>query len=161
MIYMTGHSLGGALATLAAGELAFRHRDWNIHMYNFGSPRVGNAEFANQYNQLVPHSFRIVNDTDIIARIPRSHNFEYFHVGRTVLINQKGESTKSHIDMDQGQSGEEDPLDDTWSSLQEMLEAEWSLLQSLSKGSSLEHHLEAAYLAAMGQILKKQNLSFS
>jgi len=149
ILYFTGHSLGGALATLAAGEVAYRYSHWQIHMYNFGSPRVGNAEFVNIYNQLVPHSFRVVNDTDIIARIPRSQNFEYYHVGNTVLINQRGEIWI--------QSGEEDPLDDTWSSLQEMLEAEWSLLNSLSKGISLEHHLEAAYLVAMENLLSFRN----
>ncbi|GJQ12718.1 hypothetical protein GpartN1_g4509.t1 [Galdieria partita] len=151
ILYFTGHSLGGALATLAAGEVAYRHPSWQIQMYNFGSPRVGNAEFVNIYNQLVPHSFRVVNDTDIIARIPRSQNFEYYHVGNTVLINQQGEL------WTQGQSGEEDPLDDNWSSLQEMLEAEWSLLNSLSKGMSLEHHLEAAYLVAMESLLKRSS----
>ncbi|EME30942.1 Lipase ZK262.3 [Galdieria sulphuraria] len=149
ILYFTGHSLGGALATLAAGEVSYKHPSWQIRMYNFGSPRVGNAEFVNIYNQLVPHSFRVVNDTDIIARIPRSQNFEYYHVGHTVLINQRGEIwTQSH-------SREEDPLDDNWSSLQEMLEAEWSLLNSLSKGISLEHHLEAAYLVAMESLLRK------
>jgi len=41
------------------------HTQDKIIMYNFGSPRVGNLAFVNQYNKCVPESFRIVNDAGI------------------------------------------------------------------------------------------------
>lgn len=41
-MYITGHSLGGALATLAALDHRRRYPDSKVTMYNFGSPRVGN-----------------------------------------------------------------------------------------------------------------------
>ncbi|KAJ0967439.1 hypothetical protein J5N97_024356 [Dioscorea zingiberensis] len=54
-IYVTGHSLGGALATLLALELSSsqmaRSGLISITMYNFGSPRVGNKRFAKVYNE--------------------------------------------------------------------------------------------------------------
>lgn len=50
-LYFTGHSLGGALATLAAFEASYRVKDMkvkSVYMYNFGSPRVG--WFLNEFS---------------------------------------------------------------------------------------------------------------
>ena len=62
-VYVTGHSLGGALATLMstllAQSVASGRRNLELTMYNYGSPRVGNGAFVQQYNQLVPDSFRV------------------------------------------------------------------------------------------------------
>ncbi len=43
-LLVTGHSLGGAMATIAAFELSLL--GYNVRLLTFGSPRVGNAEFA-------------------------------------------------------------------------------------------------------------------
>ncbi|KAJ1475070.1 class 3-domain-containing protein [Baffinella frigidus] len=45
-ILVTGHSLGAALATLCAVDLAVLMPETKVRMYNFGSPRVGNKAFA-------------------------------------------------------------------------------------------------------------------
>lgn len=51
-IVVTGHSLGGALATIAAYELAVA--GYLVRgVYSFGSPRVGNAAFATAFNMAV------------------------------------------------------------------------------------------------------------
>jgi hypothetical protein len=74
-IVFTGHSLGGALATLAALDVS--RREWletykpRLKMYNFGSPRVGNGEFAADFNRHVPDAWRVVNADDAVATIPR------------------------------------------------------------------------------------------
>lgn len=39
-------------------------------MYNYGSPRVGNAFFAALYNSIVPDSFRTVIDGDLVTSMP-------------------------------------------------------------------------------------------
>ncbi|KAH9681499.1 C2 domain-containing protein [Citrus sinensis] len=56
-VYVTGHSLGGALATLFALELSSSQLAKQgaifVTMYNFGSPRVGNKRFADVYNELL------------------------------------------------------------------------------------------------------------
>lgn len=65
-IYITGHSLGGALAIIAAKELS---SDQLAACYTFGSPRVGNEEFG--YSIKVP-IYRIINDVDIVPRVPPS-----------------------------------------------------------------------------------------
>uniref|UniRef100_A0A0V0IF89 Putative ovule protein n=1 Tax=Solanum chacoense TaxID=4108 RepID=A0A0V0IF89_SOLCH len=56
-VYVTGHSLGGALATLLALELSSsqlaKHGAIRVTMYNFGSPRVGNKKFSEVYNEVL------------------------------------------------------------------------------------------------------------
>uniref|UniRef100_A0A7S3F1C5 Fungal lipase-type domain-containing protein n=1 Tax=Haptolina ericina TaxID=156174 RepID=A0A7S3F1C5_9EUKA len=64
-----------------------------VQMYTFGAPRVGNSQFAAYFNEVFDgrEAFRIVNDADIVPRLPRGGNaaglvLDYDHVGRTVLI---------------------------------------------------------------------------
>lgn len=44
-VVVTGHSLGGALATFCALDLKLQHNDTDIQLYTLGSPRVGNEGF--------------------------------------------------------------------------------------------------------------------
>lgn len=71
-IFYTGHSLGAALATLAAA----RHAPSAV--YTFGSPRVGNPTFIASLGK-VP-IYRIIDDEDIVTTVP-SENLGYRHVG--------------------------------------------------------------------------------
>ncbi len=73
-LYITGHSLGGALASVATWSLA---RDNLAACYTFGSPRVGDAEFDMATK---PPVYRVVNASDIIARVPLMV-MGYRHVG--------------------------------------------------------------------------------
>ena len=57
---VTGHSLGGALATLAALEARRACPDTtklDISCYTFGAPRTGNHAFAREYNRAVPDTW--------------------------------------------------------------------------------------------------------
>ncbi|KAJ1432329.1 Fungal lipase-like domain, partial [Sesbania bispinosa] len=87
-VYVTGHSLGGALATLLALELSSnqltKRGAISITMYNFGSPRVGNKRFAEVYNEKVKDSWRVVNHRDIIPTVPRLMG--YCHVNQPVFL---------------------------------------------------------------------------
>ena len=58
----TGHSLGGALATLAAYDLQAEFGFRKLQVYAFGSPRTGNHAFARDYERKVPHTWHVVND---------------------------------------------------------------------------------------------------
>ena len=66
LAHAAGHSLGGALATLAAHSFATRARQEGatpaVTCYTFGSPRAGNHAFAAEYNQLVPDTWHVIND---------------------------------------------------------------------------------------------------
>lgn len=62
-----GHSLGGALATLAAYDIKKQLQEAgqasvNVLCYSFGAPRTGNHAFAKDYNQMVPDTWSIIND---------------------------------------------------------------------------------------------------
>ncbi|KAH0739939.1 hypothetical protein KY290_038644 [Solanum tuberosum] len=87
-VYVTGHSLGGALATLLALELSSsqlaKHGAIRVTMYNFGSPRVGNKKFSEVYNEKVKDSWRVVNHRDIIPTVPRLMG--YCHVAQPVYL---------------------------------------------------------------------------
>jgi triacylglycerol lipase len=63
-IYITGHSLGGALAQIASAVLG---DDQVAACYTFGSPRVGNAFFDLWVK--VP-SYRLINYADIVPQVP-------------------------------------------------------------------------------------------
>lgn len=81
-VWFTGHSLGGALATLAADRYA---RTTGI--YTFGAPRVGNRAFAKAFRA---PAFRIVNNNDIVSWLPPPWLGGYRHVGRQILITASG-----------------------------------------------------------------------
>ena len=59
-----GHSLGGAMATLAAFEIhgACPADKATVSCYTFGAPRTGNRAFAREYNAAVPDTWSIIND---------------------------------------------------------------------------------------------------
>lgn len=65
-LWVTGHSLGGALATLAAARLA-RESIPVAGVYTFGSPRVGDAAFAATYR---PTLYCVENGNDIVCHLP-------------------------------------------------------------------------------------------
>ena len=67
-VIATGHSLGGALSTLAAADLAIRQAP--VQLYNFASPRTGSPSFADTFNQRIPTAWRTVNTEDIVTTVP-------------------------------------------------------------------------------------------
>ena len=58
-----GHSLGGAIATLAAFDIQKTFdRLPRLTVMTFGAPRTGNAAFAQEFGQLVPNCWHVIND---------------------------------------------------------------------------------------------------
>jgi triacylglycerol lipase len=89
-LWLTGHSLGAALATLAA-ERAMREMGVAVQgLYTYGSPRVGDGNFKSRFNQnnLAGRTFRVVNNSDIIARVPP--RILYTHIGSLKFIDNAG-----------------------------------------------------------------------
>lgn len=77
---ITGHSLGGALATIAAGAL--RKLNDQLHerteLYTFGSPRFGDLDTVKFLSAQSSLSFRITNRLDIVPDLP-PHEINYYH----------------------------------------------------------------------------------
>ena len=79
-LWLTGHSLGGALATLATARWIDRGRPI-AGMYSFGQPRTGDRVFARNFDFAMKSSaFRFVNDNDLVSRVP-PRAMGYRHVG--------------------------------------------------------------------------------
>lgn len=66
-LYITGHSLGAALATVATQELEGEFDDLIAACYTFGSPRVGDGKYE---KSIKAPFYRIVNTTDIVTLVP-------------------------------------------------------------------------------------------
>ena len=109
-LFFAGHSLGGALAMLAAARLNcevgsvnsendlklqtsnFKLQTW---LYSFGQPRVGNRAWARWYDSLLhSRSFRIVHAEDVVARMPWLLG-RFRHAGTEVFYDALG---VKHID---------------------------------------------------------------
>jgi hypothetical protein len=85
-VYFTGHSLGAALATLAAYDIAPTLRIPS-GIYTFGSPRVGNKVFTDAFYKLFPNSFRVTNMDDPVPHLPPT-DLGYHHVAQEVWWNK-------------------------------------------------------------------------
>jgi hypothetical protein len=86
-IYITGHSLGAALATVATQQLEQEFHDRIAACYTFGSPRVGDGKY--EKNIKVPF-YRVVNTIDIVTMVPIyiPFFFKYIHVGDPRYLNR-------------------------------------------------------------------------
>lgn len=92
-LLLTGHSLGGALALLAARELGAALRS-GLEIYTFGAPRVGDTALAAEVLRATAQCsgpWRVVNFDDyLVPRFPRgtpaNRVWDYVHVGATVLL---------------------------------------------------------------------------
>lgn len=84
-LYITGHSLGAGQTTLF-GYLISDIIDKNITLITFASPRVGNKEWAEDFNKKKNlRHFRFVNQNDIVTSLPYLY---FYHVGNCILINK-------------------------------------------------------------------------
>jgi hypothetical protein len=84
-ITICGHSLGGALATLLALDVAANSAFKNPAVYTFGSPRVGDSLFTSTFDQVVKNSYRITNRLDIVPTLPPP--IDYDHVLNRIELN--------------------------------------------------------------------------
>jgi len=91
-LWLTGHSLGGALAMLFAWGVAERYRRQPFSgVYTFGQPRVGNAVFRARYEAsgLLGQTFRVVHSADIVPHVPFLPGC-YRHAGHEIFFSDSG-----------------------------------------------------------------------
>ena len=88
-LFVTGHSLGAAIATVAARDLELVRA-----LYTFGSPRVGDAEFQAGFIDIGLPVYRFVHEYDLVATVPLEE-MNYRHVGD--MLHIKGEGKAVHL----------------------------------------------------------------
>ena len=88
---VTGHSLGGALATLAAAS--FRKRDKHFaeftELFSYAAPRVGTGATADFLTMQSNKSYRITSGHDYVPRLPAA-TFGYMHMSPEYWIERYG-----------------------------------------------------------------------
>ena len=84
-LFICGHSLGAAMATLAASRLPQTEE-----LYTYGSPRVGTRSFV---KAMKATHWRFVNNNDIVTRVPLAL-MGYKHCGNLCYINHYGKIRK-------------------------------------------------------------------
>jgi triacylglycerol lipase len=83
-LLITGHSMGAALAVIAADRCLSEKNVRATAVYAFGMPRVGGEDFAGRYNEkLGAATYRLVHGDDIVATVPPSQ-LGFRHVGRLI-----------------------------------------------------------------------------
>jgi triacylglycerol lipase len=87
-LFLTGHSLGGAMATVASSMLIDQDEGFTA-TYTFGQPRVVTRDTARIYNvEAKGKTYRFQNNNDIVTRAP-ARVMGYSHVGTFLYINQQ------------------------------------------------------------------------
>ena len=99
-IWIAGHSIGAAVATITAYDILLESREKNqtLSCYTFGSPRVLNLQLASQFKKAMEDdnlvSFRVVNIADSVPSVPPASTTEpfYEHVGHPIFYQFNGET---------------------------------------------------------------------
>ena len=113
-IWVTGHSLGGAMATILAQRLEFAGGHDVDTLYTYGSPRAGGPKFRAWCDKHLNHQ-RFVNNNDVVPCVPTF--FRWRHTGKCHYIKSTGEITNLG----------------RWSS-ERIRDKGWSLLKTIFKG---------------------------
>jgi triacylglycerol lipase len=139
MLWLTGHSLGGALAALATAAFTFSARMPVNGLYTFGQPRVGDIPFCTQCDSHFGDAmFRFVNNQDIVTRVPPRivphiplADF-YGHFGTLRYLDADG---KIHAD------------DNWWNAFLVRVDVGFEGMEKLLSGPIADHDLMNGYAA--------------
>lgn len=90
--WFTGHSQGGAAASLCAAYLQFESCLPVQGIYVFGSPRFAKQKYQIKFNQkLFNKTYRFENNNDLVVTVPPQRFFSFHHVGNRIYISSAGE----------------------------------------------------------------------
>jgi pimeloyl-ACP methyl ester carboxylesterase len=99
-VFVTGHSLGGALAARIANRTGTELQADVDAVYTFGMPRPGNKAFADLYNQqLGMRTYRLVHGEDIVPTVAPT-SFGFRHLGRVLHCERPGRFDKANLASD-------------------------------------------------------------
>jgi hypothetical protein len=84
-ITILGHSLGGAMALMAAPDIKINGRRHHVDVCTVGAPRAGQHRFHDPFNAAITDCFRVVNPFDIATHLPSLAGF-WRHVGEEIEV---------------------------------------------------------------------------
>lgn len=91
-LHFVGHSLGGALAAIAASRCLFSPADNHVHLWTFGQPRCGDKTWADWMDERFGQRYtRLFNAGDIVPHLPTFVRFR--HAGTEVFFDEHGSVT--------------------------------------------------------------------
>jgi hypothetical protein len=128
-IVVSGHSLGGAVATLYAHSIKKHYPHYNVKATTIGSPRVGNKVFKENYDNSNIDTLRIVHNNDLVTHTPY---IRFYHVNYQVRLDTNGNRLKN---------------DGSLKSL-------WLYLKSLFSGKNIKDHMGDGYISALENWIK-------
>lgn len=86
-LFVTGHSSGGAIATLFGYLISLELGERQLQIVSFASPRIGNLAFKRDFNKRTNlKHWRITNQYDFVPKIPY---FGFHHVGEQICIKKR------------------------------------------------------------------------
>jgi hypothetical protein len=160
-LFVTGHSLGGALAVLAAFRLRGEAGINAEAVYTFGLPRVGGAKFGAIYEPILGfRTFRLVNGNDPVPSVPPSL-LGFRHVGRSLFCPHAGTFDPESVpaaSLDDLPTFVKVETGHVFSIVRDMLRGRWPVpaqpgilgwLYGVLPGG-LTDHMPARYLRALG-----------
>ncbi|KAF2758349.1 putative extracellular lipase [Pseudovirgaria hyperparasitica] len=100
-LVVTGHSLGGAIATLAAAEL--RKKGYTAQLYTYGAPRIGNKGISN-FITTQGGNFRVTHKNDPVPKLPP--RLGYVHIAPEYYITSANNVTVTPSDIQVFQTGD-------------------------------------------------------
>uniref|UniRef100_A0A7E4V8A4 Lipase_3 domain-containing protein n=1 Tax=Panagrellus redivivus TaxID=6233 RepID=A0A7E4V8A4_PANRE len=106
-VWATGHSLGGSMATIAAGVIVkLGYADaGKVKLYTFGQPRTGDKDFATAHDKLLPESFRVTHSHDMVPHLPPKNFESYYHHKLEEWYKKENMGLNSnHIECDNDES---------------------------------------------------------
>lgn len=100
-LFTTGHSLGASLASICAFDFSNGSTNiTNIINYTYGSPRIANVVFAQQFDQQISTSINVINTEDVVPSLVLAQFFDYTYetLGQLVpFIDSGGSLSYNHI----------------------------------------------------------------
>lgn len=98
-LWVTGHSMGAALATVAADVIAATNifPGERMKVITYGEPRVGDEDFANAHDDLLPYKYRVTHRGDIVTQLPPKDLLGYRHHRYEVWYNNNMSDGDGHV----------------------------------------------------------------
>jgi hypothetical protein len=101
-LWVTGHSLGGAMASLAAATVVKTGMlpASKVYLYTFGQPRTGDKVFAQAHDALGMTQYRVTHHRDLVAHVPPEGFEGYWHHEAEVWYTNGMKMGDSFIECD-------------------------------------------------------------